>query len=64
MRIRLIVWEKENGFKGKDVAKAIGVSESTWSKIKMGKQEPTHAQIERLRSAYNLDNVLDLLKEG
>ncbi len=62
-RLNLIMWEKENGYKGNYVAETIGVSASTWSKIKAGKQNPTLEQIERLRTKFNLNNVLDLLRE-
>lgn len=63
MRMRLIMWEKEHGFTGRFVARKIGVSDSTWSKIKLGKQDPTLGQIEKLRTEFGLDNVLDLLRE-
>ena len=63
MRLGLIMWEKEPGLKGKYVAEKIGLSQSSWSKIKLGKQNPTLEQIEKLRSEFGLENVLDLLKE-
>ena len=64
MRVGLIMWEKKNGLKGSFIAEKIGVSDSTWSKIKSGKQNPTLEQVEKLRSEFGLDNILDLLKEG
>lgn len=63
MRIKLIIWEKAHGLKGKYVAEKLGISPSTWSKIKAGKQKPTLDQIEKLRSEFGLENVLDLMKE-
>lgn len=63
MRIKLIVWEKESGLKGSYIAEKIGISDSAWSKIKSGKQNPTLEQIEKLREVFGLENILDLLKE-
>lgn len=64
MRIGLIMWEKKSGLKGKFIAEKIGVSDSAWSRIKNGKQTPTLEQIEKLRSEFGLENILDLLKEA
>ena len=63
MRLKLIMWEKEHGYKGTFVAHKIGISDSAWSKIKLGKQNPTLEQIDKLRTEFGLENVLDLLKE-
>lgn len=63
MRLKLIMWEKENGYKGTFIAQKLGISNSAWSKIKQGKQNPTLEQIEKLRTEFGLENVLDLLKE-
>lgn len=63
MRLKLIAWERENGLKGSFIADKIGVSDSTWSKIKSGKQNPTIEQIDKLREVFGLENILDLLKE-
>lgn len=63
MRVKLIEWEKAHGFKSKYVAEKIGVSDSTWSKIKQGKQKPTFEQAERLKEVFGIKNVFDLLKE-
>lgn len=63
MRLKLIMWEKTHGLKGTFIAKKIGISPSTWSKIKLGKQDPSYKQIEALRKEFGLENVLDLLKE-
>lgn len=63
MRLKLIMWEKANGYKGTFIAQKLGISNSAWSKIKQGKQNPTLEQIEKLRTEFGLENVLDLLKE-
>lgn len=63
MRLKLIIWEKEHGLKGKDIAEKLGISPATWSNIKNGRQSPTLEQIEKLRTEFDIDNVLDLLKE-
>jgi len=63
MRLGLIMWEKQSGLKGSFIAEKIGVSDSTWSKIKSGKQNPTIEQVEKLREVFGLENILDLLKE-
>lgn len=64
MRLKLILWEKEHGYTGRYVARKIGVSDSTWSKIKNGTQTPTLHQAERLQKEFIIDDVFDLLKEG
>lgn len=64
MRMGLIIWEKEHGFTGRYVARKLGISESAWSKIKLGKQVPTLEQAERLREEFEIDDVFELLREG
>lgn len=63
MRNKLINWEKENGFTGRFVARRIGISDSAWSKIKQGKQQPTLENVRRLKAVFGIENVLDLFKE-
>ena len=62
MRKKLILWEKENGYTGRHVARKIGVSDSAWSKIKQGKQNPTLRQAERLQKEFLIDDIFELLK--
>ena len=63
MRKKLILWEKENGYSGRYVARKVGATDSAWSKIKKGKQKPTLEQAERLKNEFNIDNVFELFKE-
>ena len=41
MLINLILWEKKNGLKAKYVSEKLGLTESTYSRIKNGKQVAT-----------------------
>lgn len=63
MRLKLIMWEKSNGYTGKFVADKLGILESTWSKIKTGKQNPTFEQMEKMQTEFNIKDVLDLFEE-
>ena len=40
-RTNLILWEKENGYKAKDVARTLGITEATYCNIKKGKSTPS-----------------------
>lgn len=62
MRKKLILWEKENGYTGRHVARKIGISDSAWSKIKQGKQNPTLRQAEMLQKEFLIDDIFELLK--
>lgn len=64
MRLNLIMWEKENNLKGKDVAQKLGVSETTYSLIKNGKTMPSLEFAYKFQEAFGVDNVLELLKIG
>lgn len=64
MRTNLIIWEKDHGYTGRYIARKIGVSDSTWSKIKRGQQTPTLKQAERLKKEFFIEDVFELLKEG
>lgn len=41
MLLNLILWEKENGFKAKYVAEKLELTESSYSRMKSGKQTIT-----------------------
>lgn len=63
-RKNLIKWEKENGYKGKYVAKKIGISATYYSLIKNGKATPTIDLLYKFSAVYGNDiNVLELFKE-
>lgn len=65
MLTNLIQWEKENGYKAKYVAEKLGITESTYSKIKLGKQKPTIEIAYKFQEVFGVDNVYELLtKEG
>jgi len=63
MRNKLIQWEKEHGYKSNFVAEKVGVSDSAWCKIKQGKQRISLEQAIRLKEAFEIDDIFELLKE-
>jgi transcriptional regulator with XRE-family HTH domain len=63
MRLNLILWEKQNNFKAKDVAKKLGISETTYSLIKNGKTMPSLELAYKFVEVFNVDDALELLKK-
>lgn len=63
MRLNLIMWEKKNNFKAKDVAKKLGISETTYSLIKNGKTMPSLELAYKFVEIFNVDDALELLKK-
>lgn len=63
MRLKIVLWEKTHGYTGAFVARKLGVSPSTWSRIKAGKQQPTLEHIKKLETEFQIDDVLELFKE-
>lgn len=63
MRLNLIMWEKQNNFKAKDVAKKLGISETTYSLIKNGKTMPSLEFAYKFQEVFEVDDVLELLKK-
>lgn len=63
MRLNLIMWEKQNNLKAKDVAKKLGVSETTYSLIRNGKTMPSLDFAYKLQEVFGVDDVLELLKK-
>lgn len=61
-RKNLIVWEKTNGFKAKDIAKKIGITEQTYSNIKNGKTTPSIEFAYKFAEAFPDEDVLELMK--
>lgn len=61
-RMNLILWEKENNLKAKDVAKKLDVTEQTYSNIKNGKTTPSLEFAYKFYEEYPDVNVLELLK--
>lgn len=59
----LITWQNENGLTGKFVASKLGLTQSQYSKIKLGQQKPTVEMAERLAKEFNIENVYILLKK-
>ena len=59
-RTNLILWEKENGYKAKDVAKTLGITEQTYCNIKKGKSTPSMDFAYRFSVKYPEANVLEL----
>lgn len=63
MRLNLIMWEKQNNLKAKDVAKKLGVSETTYSLIRNGKTMPSLEFAYKFQEVFGVDDVLELLKK-
>jgi len=63
MLVNLINWEKENGYKAKYVAQKLGISDSQYSKIKLGKQQPTIEIAKKFCDIFGVDDVFELLKK-
>lgn len=63
MRLNLIMWEKKNRYKAKDVAKKLGISETTYSLIRNGKTMPSIEIAYRFQEVFGIDNVLELLRK-
>ena len=57
------MWEKQNNFKAKDVAKKLGISETTYSLIKNGKTTPSLELAYKFVEVFNVDDALELLKK-
>jgi DNA-binding XRE family transcriptional regulator len=57
------MWEKKNNFKAKDVAKKLGISETTYSLIKNGKTMPSLELAYKFVEVFNVDDALELLKK-
>lgn len=63
MRLKLIMWEKQNNLKAKEVAKKLGVSETTYSLIRNGKTMPSLEFAYKFQEIFGVDNVLELLEK-
>lgn len=63
MRLNLIMWEKKNNLKAKEVAKKIGVSEATYSLIRNGITTPSLDFAYKFQEVFGVDNVLELLRK-
>lgn len=63
MRLNLIMWEKENHYKAKDVAKRLGITDAMYSDYKSGKTTPTLEFAYKFIEAYPNVDVLELMKK-
>lgn len=63
MRLNLIMWEKQNGYKAKEVAKKLGISETTYSLIRNGKTTPSLELAYKFQEVFKVDDVLELLRK-
>lgn len=63
MRINLIMWEKENHYKAKDIAKKLGITDAMYCNYKKGTATPTLDFAYRFIEAYPDVNVLELMKK-
>lgn len=61
-RRNLIVWEKTNGFKAKDIAKKLGITQQTYCNIKNGKTTPSIEFAYKFSEVYPDEDVLELMK--
>lgn len=57
------MWEKQNNLKAKEVAKKLGVSETTYSLIRNGKTMPSLEFAYKFQEIFGVDNVLELLEK-
>lgn len=57
------MWEKANKYKAKEVAKKLGISETTYSLIKSGKTTPSFDLAYKFNEIYGIDDVLELLRK-
>lgn len=62
IRSNLILWEKQNGYKAKDVAERLGITEQTYCNIKNGKRTPSIDFAYRFIDVYPDVDVLELMK--
>lgn len=65
MRSRLIEWERANGYKARYVAEKLGISDSAYSKIKRGEQQPTIEMVSKLHSEFGveMEQAIKLLED-
>ena len=57
------MWEKQNNLKAKEVAKKLGISETTYSLIKNGKTMPSLEIAYKFNEIFGVDDVLELLRK-
>ena len=64
MRIHLMLWEQNHGYKSKFVADKMGIKEGSWSRIKRGHQNPTFKQLCDFKSQFGEDgmDIIELFK--
>ena len=63
VRVNLVLWEKKNNLKAKEVAQKLGISETTYSLIKNGKTMPSLEIAYKFQEVFGVDDVLELLKK-
>lgn len=63
MRLNLIMWEKQNNLKAKEVAEKLGISETTYSLIRNGKTMPSLELAYKFQEIFGIDDVLELLRK-
>lgn len=61
-RTNLIIWEKENNYKGYEVAQKLGISKVAYSYIKNGKTTPSIEFVYKFTEVYPDADVLKLMK--
>ena len=57
------MWEKQNNLTAKEVAKKLGISETTYSLIKNGKTMPSLEIAYKFNEIFGVDDVLELLRK-
>lgn len=63
MRLNLIMWEKKNNLKAKEVAEKLGISETSYSLLKNGKTTPSLELAYKFQEVFGVDDVLELLRK-
>lgn len=63
IRLNLILWEKQNGYKAKDVAKKLGITNAMYCNYKKGTATPTLEFAYKFSEAFPGVDVLELMKK-
>lgn len=63
MRLNLIIWEKKNNLKAKEVAEKLGITAKTYSLIRNGKTTPSIELAYKFQEVFGVDDVLELLRK-
>ncbi len=63
-RDNLKQWERSSGYKAREIAKMLDVSDSTWSNIKSGRKNPTFKLLVKFQKIFKPVDIITLFSEG